>query len=212
MGTGGSRYGAGRPGWRRKCEHLVSLDVRLLNRRGLLRPGSLFGWHWTRGGKPSGDVSVWVEPERLTLTLSYQWTPSGGERVARGTSFELASTNCHFGGVRHWFRCKWCGRRCAILYGVSGDGYFACRCCLKLGYSGEAEDLIGRLWRKQNKLEARLGEDRLKPKWMRERTYERICTKINEVEDIKDHAFRIGALALFRRTGMTWKDLCGRNS
>jgi hypothetical protein len=207
MGAGGSRYGAGRPGWRRKCEHLVSLDVRLLHRWGLLRTGTSFPWKWSRGGEPSGSVLVRIESDRLELI--YQWTPSGGERQARSTDFWLSHTNCHFGGVRHWVRCKWCGRRCAIIYGVSSDGYFACRRCLRLGYSSEAEDLIGRLWRKQNKLEARLGEDCQKPKWMRTRTYESIWTKINEVEERKDHAFCVGALALLRRGGMTLEELYG---
>jgi hypothetical protein len=205
MGTGGSRYGAGRPGWRRKCEHLVSLDVRQLSQRGLLRPGSSFGWHWSRGDEPCGSVSVRIDPE--LLNLSYRWTQSGGEPLARDTAFCLTTTNCHFGGVRHWLRCKWCGRRCAIVYGLSSDGYFACRRCLKLGYSGEAEDLIGRLWRKQRKLEAKLGEECQKPKWMRMRTYERIWEKINEVEEWKDHAFCVGALAILRRGGMTLDDL-----
>jgi hypothetical protein len=205
MGTGGSRYGAGRPGWRRKCEHLLSLDVRQLHRRRLLRPGSSFGWYWSRGGEPSGNVSVRIDHEGLTL--DYQWTPSSREPVGRRTTFLISQTNCHFGGIRNWLRCKWCGRRCAVIYGVSGDGYFACRRCLKLGYSGESEDLLGRLWRKQHKLEARLGEDCQKPKWMRMRTYERIWTQINEVEEMKDHAFCLGAMAILRRGGISIDDL-----
>jgi hypothetical protein len=206
MGTGGSRYGAGRPGWRRKCEHLVSLDVRQLHRKGLLNTGSSFSWHWSRGGEPSGSLSARIEPE--SLTLSYQWTPSGGDPLARSTKFRLSHTNCHFGGVRHWLRCKWCGRRCAIVYGLSGDGYFACRRCLRLGYASEAEDRLGRLWRKQRKLEARLGDNHQKPKWMRMRTYERIWTQINEVEEMKDQAFYLGAMAILRRGGVSFE---GRN-
>jgi hypothetical protein len=205
MSTGGYRYGAGRPGWRRKCEHLVSLDVRQLHRKRLLRPGSLFGWHWSCGGEPSGNVSVYVEPDRLNL--SYRWTPSGGEPQSRDTAFRLSQSSCHFGGFRHWFICKWCCRRCAIIYGVSGDGYFACRRCLKLGYSSEAEDLMDRLWRKQGKLEARLADDCQKPKWMRMRTYERIWTKIDVIEERKDVACWTGVMRIMRRGGMTLAEL-----
>src|SRR5579862_873928 len=197
MGTGGSRYGAGRPGWRRKCEHLVSLDIRLLHRRQLLRPGTSFGWHWSRGGEPSGSVTVRIESG--SLNLNYQWTPTGGAPVARSTAFALSKTHCHFGGERVWIRCKWCFRRCAIVYGVSSDGYFACRRCLKLGYSSEAEDLMSRLWRKQRKLEGRLGESYQKPRWMRRRTYERIWAQINDVEERKDHAFCLHAAAFLWR-------------
>jgi hypothetical protein len=203
MGTGGSRYGAGRPSWRRKCEHLFSLDVRYMQRRGYLRPAS-FNWRWTCNGEPSGSVSITVEPERLTL--NYQWTPNNSDPVSRSAAFRLSHTNCYLGGVRPWLTCKWCYRRCAIIYGVSGDGYFACRRCLKLGYSSESEDMTGRLWRKQRKLEARLGDNYQKPKWMRMCTYDRIWTKINEVEETKDRAFYVGALALLRRGRMMMED------
>jgi hypothetical protein len=205
MGTGGSTYGAGRPGWRRKCEHLVSLDIRQLHRRRLLRPGSIFGWYWNRDGEPSGNVSVRIEHE--SLTLNYQWTPSGGESVGRSTTFRLSQTNCYFGGVRSWLTCKWCCRRCAILYGVSGDGYFACRRCLKLGYSSEAEDAMDRLWRKQRKLEAKMGHSGEKPKWMRMRTYERIWAQIGEIEERKDVVCMTGLMRLMRLSGMALAEL-----
>jgi len=205
MGTGGSRYGAGRPGWRGKCEHLNRLDVRELHRKQLLRAGSAFVSSWSRDGEPSGSVSVRIDSESLNLT--YQWTPSGSEPIPRTTAFRISHTRCHFGGVRPWLSCKWCGRRCAIIYGVSGDGYFACRRCLKLGYASEAEGSLDRLWRKQRKLEAKLEENYRKPKWMRRRTYDRIWAKIDEVEERKDHAFYVGAMAILMRGGMTLSDL-----
>ena len=40
------------------------------------------------------------------------------------------------------------------------------------------------------------------------RTYGRICSKIKEVEERKDHAF-CGALALLCRSGMTLEELYG---
>jgi hypothetical protein len=39
MGTGGSRYGAGRPGYKGKAEACMRLDVRMWARRGTLTPG-----------------------------------------------------------------------------------------------------------------------------------------------------------------------------
>ena len=205
MGIGGQRYGAGRPGWRRKCEQLISLDIRQLHRRGLLRPGSAFSWHWSRGGEPSGSISVCAEPE--SLSLDYRWTPRGGEPIPRVTSFLISHTNCHFGGLRPWLICKWCCRRCAIVYGVSGDGYFGCRRCLKLGYSSEVEDLMGRLWRKKRKLEAKFDDSEAKPKWMRMRTYERIWSKINAIEERNDEVCMAGIMRLMRRNGMKLADL-----
>jgi hypothetical protein len=204
MGTGGSRYGAGRPGWRGKCENYLRFDVRDLHRRECLQPGR-FGWQWSRDGKQSASTGVEVGADQVTLT--YQVTPRDREPITRQTTLRLWRTNCHFGGSRHWFGCPWCGRRCAIVYGISSDGYFACRRCLRLGYSTEAEDSIGRLWRKQHKLEARLGEDLQKPKWMRVRTYQRIWSQIDEVEEQKHAACMVGLMAILSRGGLTLADM-----
>ena len=88
---------------------------------------------------------------------------------------------------------------CAVLYGRSRDGYFACRLCLRLAYMSEAEDTSGRLWRKQRKLEARLESDGGRPKWMRARTYERYLARIDAVEEARDADFFLSAARLFRR-------------
>jgi hypothetical protein len=46
----------------------------------------------------------------------------------------LESTVPQFGGVRWWFRCAECERRCRIIY-CSPEGYrFGCRACLRLSY------------------------------------------------------------------------------
>jgi hypothetical protein len=107
----------------------------------------------------------------------------------------------------YWFGCPWCGRRCAIIYGVSGDGYFGCRRCLRLGYSSEAESPMDRLWRQQRKLEDRLGDNYRRPKWMRMRTYERIWAKIDEIEERKDEVCWSGIGRIMRRGGLTMADL-----
>jgi hypothetical protein len=39
-----------------------------------------------------------------------------------------------------------------VLYGLSGDGYFGCRHCLRLGYLSESQDVLGRLHWKMGKL------------------------------------------------------------
>jgi hypothetical protein len=94
-----------------------------------------------------------------------------------------------------------------MIYGVSGDGYFECRCCLKLANSSEVEDSTSRLWRKQRKLEGRLIDDYQKPRWMRLRTYERIWAQIDEIEERKDMACLQGVLRIMRRGGLTLADL-----
>lgn len=200
MGTGGSRYGAGRPGWRRKCELSLTLDIRKLHRCGRLSPGQWFGWSWTRGDEPCGDIGI-TTYERC-MQLRYTWTPTGGEPQHKCYDVPLERTPCRLGGSRAWFRCPWCHRRCAVLYGISGDGYFGCRLCLRLAYMSEAEDTSGRLWRKQRKLEAKLNETGGKPKWMRARTFDRICDQISNVEEAKDMDFALRAARLLARLGV----------
>ena len=103
MSTGGSRHGAGRPGYRVKAEQLHRLDVRDLTRRGLLQNAGAFSWSWNRGGEPTGNIAVHVEsPNGLTLRYSL----TGGDvvwDVVEGVS--IAHTPCPYGGSRPWFCC-----------------------------------------------------------------------------------------------------------
>ena len=101
-------------------------------------------------------------------------------------SLSLDETPCNFGGHRPWFRCPQCGRRCALVYFAAPGGHYAGRKCLQLSYLSEAEDVTGRLWRKQSKLESRLGPDGEKPKGMHWRTWERIDRQIADIERRKD--------------------------
>lgn len=61
---------------------------------------------------------------------------------------------------------------------------------------------MGRLWRKQRKLQAKLGEYGDKPKNMRWRTHERIHLQIAEVEKRKDAAFCLDAMRFLRGRGV----------
>ena len=70
---------------------------------------------------------------------------------------------------------------------------------MRLGYSSETEDALDRLWRKQRKLEAKLGENQQRPRGMHQGIYEGILEQIEVVEDQKDAAFCLRAMALFGR-------------
>jgi len=205
VGTGGSRYGAGRPGWRRRCEQSLPLDIRHLQRRGVLRSGSSSGWYWSCGGEPRGDIGLTCQAN--SIRLSYTWTPYGGEPKQMSYDFALVRTQCHYGGTRPWFLCRWCGRRVAVLYGLSGDGYFGCRHCLRLGYLSDSMDLAQRLHRKMAKLRDRLDENEGRPKWMRWRTFERIHERMDHVDAALDSAFCARAFRLFGIAATSIKDL-----
>ncbi|WP_220635011.1 hypothetical protein [Georgfuchsia toluolica] len=82
-----------------------------------------------------------------------------------------------------------------VYFGARG-GRYACRKCLNLAYMTETGDGIDRMWRKQWKLEAKLGPNGERPKGMHWRTYELIQGWINEVEEAKDGLFCVHAARL----------------
>lgn len=193
MSRGGVRWGAGRPSTKAIGERLHRVDVREWSRRGgLLRHGQ-FVWSWRCGGEPSGSVSVWVSPGEA-VTLDFTLTMNG-ERRKLSQRVRLDRTPCRFGGLRSWFACPCCGRRVAVLY--LRFGRFACRTCQRVAYASQSEDLIGRMWRKQSKIEARLDEHWRRPKGMRRRTYARLLGEAVECERIRNDALEVLAGRLF---------------
>jgi hypothetical protein len=188
MSKGGARYGAGRPGYKVKAEHLCRVDVREWARRGYLRGACAFSWSWQRGGEPAGSIGVCVHgPDALTLA----YTATVGD-VRRDVTERLTMVNtpCAYGGARPWFKCPCCARRVAMLY-LRG-GRFACRLCKRVAYSSQSDDALDRLWRRQDKIEKRLAPHWQRPKGMRHHTYARLWAGLMDCEARRDDA-----LALF---------------
>ena len=169
MGRGGIRYGAGRPGWKAKAEQCLRVDVRMLQRSGLLVPGVSGSSGWTRGGRSAGSIGTRAEPGVLWLRYATGGRPAQ-ERV------NLEHTTCTFGGSRPWFACPSCSRRAAVLYMWSG--VFRCRHCAEVAYASQSESEIGRSWRKQRKVEARL-----RRKGIHRATLDRLASIIVDCEE-----------------------------
>ena len=55
-------------------------------------------------------------------------------------------------------------------------------------YASQSEDSIGRSWLRQNRLEARLGDDWSRPMGMHQRTYDRLLERLWGCEDQRDCA------------------------
>jgi hypothetical protein len=179
MPRGGHRYGAGRPGWKAKAEQSLPLDVRRMHRAGVLWAGYRGSWKWTNSYTDEFVGRIGFTAERGGLALSYLLD---GE--PRDQYVPLTETPCHFGGVRQWFICPIGGERVAVLY--MNRGRFACRRCNCIAYLSQSDDLSGRAWRKQSKLEHRLGDDWQRPKGMHRVTYERLLSKVWECEMVRD--------------------------
>ncbi len=110
MGTGGTRYGAGRPAWKAKAEHCRSVDVRRFAAENMLRDGA---WTWQWCDPDTGDVrssiTVYGRSDRITLAFSIEGTPLR-------TELPILRTACNYGGSRPWFACPCCGRRVALVF------------------------------------------------------------------------------------------------
>lgn len=197
MAKGGQRWGAGRPSYKVKGEQLQRLDVREFARRKLLDTEQFFSWSWNRGGEPTGSIRVKVHPQSAVY-LRYSITGDGEARHI-DDRVNLINKPCHFGGTRPWFQCPRCARQVAVLYMRSGR--FACRHCQRVAYTSQSEDILGRTWIMQRKLEARLDEYWQRPKGMRQATHQRLLDRLYDCEERRDAAFSVRAAQLFGFAG-----------
>jgi hypothetical protein len=178
LGSGSSHYCATRG----TVESCLRLDVRRLQRQGLLQAGVIGTSSWTRSGRPSGSIEhVAVgDKEGRASALLLQYT-AAGEPVEQVV--ELDWTPCNYGGERPWMLCPLCGRRVAILY---AGARFYCRHCHRLAYSSTREDPSDRGITKAQNIRKRLGGSANlfepfppKPKGMHWKTYWRLRDEAN---------------------------------
>jgi hypothetical protein len=81
----------------------LSLDLRYLQREGLLTPGRSCNLTWTRLGRTEGAIGLQAEPDRLILNYRYQ--SHGGDWRSTEYPVQLDWTPCTFGGRRPWLLC-----------------------------------------------------------------------------------------------------------
>lgn len=178
MARGGIRYGAGRPQVRRTVEGAIALSIRQIQERGNLKPGRRFTSTWTRDGQQIAAITIAVDEWSLTLDFVADGYPVE-QQIMRD------QTQCHFGGHRDWLICPRCDRRRVTLY--YSNRHFACRSCLNLAYRSQQLDIVDRSWRKQRKIEERMGGENawLKPKGMHETTWQALREKLLACERMR---------------------------
>ena len=149
---------SGRRTGKRTTDLMHDLDIRKIQRSGLLVPNRTFGWQWTRRGKVISSITLrtgWDAP--LTkVTLDYRTRPVGEEWKDMSYPVYLSWTECNFGGQRVWWICpaQACGRRVAVLYAGS---LYACRQCQKLAYRTQREQPSDLAASRAEKIRKRLG-------------------------------------------------------
>lgn len=206
MSRGGMRYGAGRPSYKVKAEHLLRVEIGRWHSGGYLHAGRSFTWSWHRGDEPTGNIGVLVHGAD-SLALQYM-VGSDDQRRDGSQTIWLAYTACNYGKSRPWFVCPVCQRRAGVLYMRAGR--FACRHCQRVAYCSQSGDMLDRVWRKQSKLEARLGEYWQRPKGMRHRTYQALLDRLHDCEVRRDTAFVQTAARLFGAVGLAELDRLAR--
>ncbi len=179
---GGMGSGRGYQGGKETTDDCRSMDVRYLQRNGLLSAGRSFVLNWTRNGKKEASIQVRTEADRVILDYRHQRNDS--EWKSQNYPVRIEWTSCHYGGARAWFLCpaNGCGRRVAKLH-LNG-AIFACRHCYRLAYSCQRENQDDRATRRADKIRDRLKWEPgilnghgIKPKGMHSRTYQRLTIK-----------------------------------
>jgi len=171
-----------RPGYsgRNTTEDSLPLDIRRLQRAGVLNPGRFVSWQWTVNDKVHSSIRIIADTN--SLTLSYSYALRGNPAEAVNQTVWLESTPCALGGHRQWFTCPSCKSRVAVIYGTGR--LFACRRCKGLAYSCQGESADDRAARRADCLRKKLGWEPgilngpgLRPKGMHLRTYERLLVR-----------------------------------
>ena len=173
MGSGGSRWGAGRPATRVKAEQLQRVDIRVWRKRGLLWTGGTNTLTWWRGGEQSGSIRFTVNAESIQLAYSV-----AGQDATQ--TVQTTTTGCGYGGSRRWFSCPVCGGRCEVLYMRSRR--FACRSCQRVSYSSQSGSAHDRLNARYHRLNAKVEGG--KPKWQRWATFNKLEDKLERADEL----------------------------
>lgn len=171
------------------------MDVRYMQREGLLKEMTSGSLHWSSRGERFATINFRILDRQIWL--SYRHRRRGGDWESLAYSLRLEWTVCHFGGQRPWFICpaKGCGVRTATIY---GGRIYACRRCHGLAYMSQRQSRSDRASARAERILEKLGwEDLLtifdpvteRPKGMHHRTFNRLA---EQYEAARYEAFAYG--------------------
>jgi hypothetical protein len=199
---GGYNSGGGRSAPR--TGYFLDLDLAVLKRLGMLRPGYSGGLNWSQGGERIASISVRVFEGHIRL--QYKSKPYGGEWEQINDTIYFGETRAGYGGLRKWFICPSCSRRVRILY---GGRLYRCRTCRGATYESQYEPMFhashSRIRRLRKQLKDFGGESNdgvpQRPKGMHRTRYERLCDEIWNEKTKMDRALTRYAVKRFPELG-----------
>lgn len=145
--------GSGRRIQNPSITQFLQLDVRRLERLGVLRIGAANSLQWTKDGTVKMRASVFSRASGLTIRCKLFTICAEGTDATYYVI--IVKTPCNFGGSRSWLVCPECSRRAAILY--CGDKRLTCRACRRPTYPIQTVAPMGRALARAQKLRTKLG-------------------------------------------------------
>lgn len=183
-------------GWRPHIESAIRLDVGRMLRLGALVPNreTQGGWQWTDGN--GGNIASVAYHATLAdtvglLVLDYTHRDSdSGECQPVTCRIVLEAISCQYGGHRWYAHCPHTHRRAVKLYKWPGIAQFCHRDAIKPRptYASQRVSGAGRVIDQRWAIRRKLGDkysdlfgEPLKPKWMRQRTFDRYVARDAEL-------------------------------
>jgi hypothetical protein len=181
-----------RDGWRVKLENGLKLDLNRLARRGFIRPGAItgpIGISWTS--------SYWGQIGSALISADISGSFEGSFRIQLNEWDQrviLLRQRRHFGGGQWYFVCPVMNRLASVLWKPPGARRFCSRQAWgrQVAYHSQFLSPTDRIWNAKTKMNRRLCEvggldsDEWdfppKPKWMRQRTYDRLTERFDHLE------------------------------
>ena len=161
---GGIGSGARRSTYIGDVEDALALDIRVLRRLGVARPGECVI-----------DTICWSTGDRERPTARLRIDLSDGAHCTMAITahmlddaitqrIKIDAVPSGFGGIRHYFLCPVMRHRCEVLY--YADGQFASRQAHRLSYASQNMTDLTRVRRRVISLRRKLagGKDRPRPK------------------------------------------------
>ncbi|MRX50185.1 hypothetical protein GI374_06930 [Paracoccus sp. S-4012] len=142
---------------------------------------------------------------KATRNIRRFWCKDIGALIVDGVRIPIVRTCGPLGGMRNWWLCPQCGRRCELLYGET----YICRICAKGRYRSELASPRERKLLKAFKIRERLGQTSggiiapfpAKPKYMHWNTYLRTRAEAeqNELRILQDELADLKRTSKVRR-------------
>jgi hypothetical protein len=153
---GGVNSGRRRTIHRGAVEHHPAIDLRILKRARLMRPGECtYTTSWGNQGPEALSARIFIDlSDAGDVSIRIVGDGHGGA-IAQRAAIEFVP--CPHGGSRCYFLCPINGTRCEQLFFV--DGVFASRKAHSLTYASQSKDDLSRARRKVRKVHRQVEGD-----------------------------------------------------